>query len=289
MSSSSDSPKAETDRLTEFLGFVFLEILAAPPAYDGWQALKAGTMWKATCLYTVAALPCVAGIVVLSGTWGRTRTNISRWMAGRIYPLASDVRYWMALFLVVFVYLATPILLFQLKSTLVEPTKTPEQTIAISRAPALPVASSTPQPHAMPTLRPTFGWDDLRGPMDAMAIESAFMTLPKPCRVRITIPEEHRNFRAVLARIITYNVHCEILNPEDDSFGAPPNVDVAPTPTPAPGLTIRWNPFKLDAGRVVGVFDAFGLRVAEGHTMPPDMPPDVLLIQIGPGSPWKHP
>src|SRR5713101_6197585 len=54
-------------------------------------------------------------------------------------------------------------------------------------------------PASSPSL--TFGWENLHE-TGAMEIEAIFIALPKPCIVRITIPQEHRNFRAILVRII---------------------------------------------------------------------------------------
>jgi hypothetical protein len=58
---------------------MFLEILAAPPAYYGWQALMLGEMPKATLFYLIAAVPCFAGIAVVSGTWTPPAGLLIRW------------------------------------------------------------------------------------------------------------------------------------------------------------------------------------------------------------------
>jgi hypothetical protein len=155
-------------------------------------------------------------------------------------------------------------------------------------AATVPTVSANPAAAATPALT-TFGWENLHE-TGAMEIEGVFMALPKPCLVRITIPQEHRNFRAILARIISGNPKCTIVNQdEDDRFGGIANADAQPTPTPAPGLTIRWDGDipQAQGEQIARVFDGLGLRVREGHVMPSGSQPTFVLIQIGPGSPWK--
>jgi hypothetical protein len=133
-----DPSKSAKEGVRDFIGFVFLETLASPVATDGWQALKAGEVMKAVLLYGLAAVPCIAGLLVLGGAWNRTRSKIGSWLASWIAPVVSSAFSWFALFIVIFVYFATPLLLGQLKSILTETPSTassvPSTKSSIARA-----------------------------------------------------------------------------------------------------------------------------------------------------------
>jgi hypothetical protein len=89
-------------KLREFLAFLFLEILAAPPAYDGWQALKAGEVMKPLLYYGIAAVPAISGLLVL----GAARTNRGKWLAEWMSPVITDFRWWVIAWSLAFIYLA---------------------------------------------------------------------------------------------------------------------------------------------------------------------------------------
>jgi hypothetical protein len=269
--------KMENDRLAEFLGFVFLEILAAPPAYDGWQAVKIGDLSKGLFFYGIAALPCVAGIIVLSGAWSRTRSKLSRWAAGRIYPVATDVRYWLALFLIVFVYLATPILLLQIKSALVEPTRTQEQTVTASVA-AAPTPDTGPTPYKL-------------SDQFASSLKHDFLSLPRPCVMKVTAPQQLQIVRsqivgqAMNSFVSTVDGYgnwvipaCTIVDYQQDQR---PEL-YGHSDFPAVGIVIHTSDKNLKVREFLAeLFRGQSIPVAGDSTLPPGSPDAVIYIEIG--------
>jgi hypothetical protein len=265
-------PKTElgNDRLAEFLGFVFLEILAAPPAYDGWQALKAGDMKRAFLFYVISAVPCIAGFIVLSGAWARTRSKLSRWATDRIYPIATDFSYWLGLIVIVFVYMATPILLFQLKSAI--PVEEPT-----------PLVNINTRPHER-----AVDWPDFF-PSWSIDLEGRLMHVKQPCILKVTAVPEHLRLRSVLIQIATENGICATVDDSTDANPPVPDIDAPPTPTPPAGLSIRWNKETQPQGEsIAGWFQGVGFIVNRGHVLPLGSQPTEIWIEIGPGFLWQQ-
>ncbi len=291
MSNWPSTPPNNDNRLVEFLGFVFLEILAAPPAYDGWQSVKVGDVSKAILFYGISALPCIAGIVVISGAWSRTRTNLSRWATGRIYPIATDARYWMALFLVIFVYMATPVLLAQLKSTLSErgAQEQPITTLAVAQ-PMPTVKPSAPNSDTRPHQR-AVGWRDFY-PSWPLDLEHRFMGITQPCVLKISAVEEHLDLCDVIKQAATMQVKsetpvCKIVDDEADR--SPRLRDIDMEPPPSSGIAIRWNEAAQPHGdEILYWLENIGFKVHKGSALPPKHEPTEIWIDIGPGVLWKE-
>lgn len=249
---------------------MFLEVLAAPPAYDGWQALKASEIQRALIFYGISAVPCVAGIIVLSGVWARTRSSLSRWVTDQIYPIALDVRYWMALFLIVFVYMATPMLLSQLNR-------------AFPAAQPTPSVNINTRPHERTVDRHDFY------PSWSLDLEGRLMHIKQPCVIKISSAQEHLELRKILVQIATENGTCTTVDDQIDANATVPDIDTPPTPAPPAGLSIRWNRETQPQGEsIAGWFQGVGFIVNRGHALPPGRQPTEIWIEIGAGFLWQN-
>ncbi len=81
---------------------------------------------------------------------------------------------------------------------------------------------------------------------------------------------------------IAGGVSCDV-----DQREEPTDVDKPATPTPARGLTVRWNK-EFGPGRIFKEsLESLGFIVREGHNLPQDASPGLIWIDFGSGSPWK--
>jgi hypothetical protein len=312
----SNAGAAPDSKLPEFLGFVFLEILAAPPAYDGWQALKAGKVLTAAGLYTVAAVPCVVGILVLSGAWARTRTWLSAWLSDRIGPVARDSRWWMVLFILIFAYIGTPVLIGQLKAELLQS--------AVSLNPVQTVyRTATASPNPNPNQRRELSLSQVLNLAVAFSqvrevFRSVFAAEPnKPihydaeriegCRIFVTSTTSNGDFRGQLEEI-AQQMGCQLQPPPQ------PDADATPIPTPPthPFVVVRairgashgppppGGPFSgagllwrrdiaasRSANILVEALRPLGLDVRRSYKIRPDEDETMIYIELGDHSPWK--
>lgn len=270
IASAEQSSRTGKESLRDFIGFVFLEAIASPMAADAWQAVKADQVRKAVALYGLAALPCIAGLVVLGGTWSLTRSKIGNWLASWIYPVASNAFSWLALFIVIFVYLATPILLIQLKSGLTGS----EMPIRISNGSRLPLWQDTPLNNRGGPM----------GPLYAISLLELFARAA-PCTIRVTAGSDNENLRAEFLWIAQPWHSCDLY--QEPSLKVPLIDQPTPTP-PSAGLIIRYNEKFTSADQIAEYLYESDLNARiSHHGLPKNGPLNLIWIDIGPGSPWK--
>jgi hypothetical protein len=227
----------------------------------------------------------ISGTVIFFGGafWGRLKFRMPERLVTSVETVALDFRYWLALLSVVYLYIATPLLLRQLKSILVEPTIVRGQTIVAPASPAVAVPTPTHVP------RQTANVDDF-GPIQPLDLEGRFMRSKQPCVLKLSAVPEQMNFRSIIAMIATRNSVCTIVDDAADQSPATRDIDLPPTPTPPAGLLIRWNKDTQPQGESVAQwFEGAGFIVNRGHILPPNSAATEIWIDIGPGSPWRNP
>jgi hypothetical protein len=145
--------------------------------------------------------------------------------------------------------------------------------------------------------RPSSPWAGPMGPVFALELVATFNRLPKPCLLKITGPDNP--FVATFRWLLTYGVItsgpagsgpfsnsvCEIA---PDSV-EPPDIDEPNPvkPTTEPGIVVHWNENYAPGKDIAKYLDNSTLRVSVSHRMPKGSPPNLIWIDIGPGSPWK--
>jgi hypothetical protein len=115
-------------------------------------------------------------------------------------------------------------------------------------------------------------------------IEQAFFQIPRPCEAKL-VPSTATNlrFRNILSAIIRVNRACEVVDEQIDQV--PPRIDIDEPAARVSGITVRWRSDFAAGGILFNQLNQY-LRLSEGHRMPENSSPNLILIQIGDG-PWK--
>jgi hypothetical protein len=126
---------------------------------------------------------------------------------------------------------------------------------------------------------------------DSLIIERAFLSVAKPCAVKISASNpETMNARNILAHIIRLNNSCDIFDDRADTEGRSfprPDIDAPPPSAPPNGVIMRWHTNYNDGQKVYETLNGI-LFVTEGHRMPDGSAPNLIWLQAGSGFPWKR-
>jgi hypothetical protein len=131
------------------------------------------------------------------------------------------------------------------------------------------------------------------GPILAVEMVQWFSQLPKPCLVKLTYASDNQNLGRTLDWILSYGDPTKvnggaICDMQPDVL-SPPNIDEPSSPrkTTDPGIVVHWNENFTPGQGIAHFFDADGFNVKVSHRLPPNSPPNLIWLDIGPGSPWK--
>ncbi len=111
-----------------------------------------------------------------------------------------------------------------------------------------------------------------------------------PCKVKITAPEDRGLLRNEIKSFLEHTmVKCEIVDDERDSRpDLYANPYASPTPTSLPnGVTIHRPENSQNGIHLQQALNSTGLKVRPLFAFPPNVPTDVIWIEIGKGSPWQ--
>jgi hypothetical protein len=131
------------------------------------------------------------------------------------------------------------------------------------------------------------------GPILAVEVVQWFSQLPKPCLVKLTYASDNQNLGRTLDWILSYgdptkvnggaicDMHPDVLSP--------PNIDEPSSPrkTTDPGIVVHWNENFTQPKESHISLMPMGFNVKVSHRLPPNSPPNLIWLDIGPGSPWK--
>lgn len=284
---------------------VFIDLFAAPFCYEGSTALMAKQWAKAGIAYAIGAPLALLGLSVA----GVFTTSITKGVADFVYPVASDVRWWIAILLFALFWIGGAETIAKAKAAwwllaiivfvalFPFPSPRPGQVIgylndfgtgAVVSPPSTATAvQSTPTPSHVPRL--TARWGDFSS-IQPLDLEGSLMRGKQPCVLKLSAVQEQMNFRNVIATIATRNSVCTVVDNDADQNPAMRDIDSPPTPTPPAGLSIRWNKDTQPQGESVAQwFEGEGFIVNRGHSLPPNSAPTEIWIDFGPGSPWRAP
>jgi hypothetical protein len=135
--------------------------------------------------------------------------------------------------------------------------------------------------------QPASGHGGPIGPTMALQIVQEFKSLPQPCAVRVTTSADKEPFRSTLIWLLTQQnlgAGCSLWDERST-----PNIDdpAGPKKATAPGVVIHWDLAFKDGERIAHFFDADGMKISISHQMSGHAPPNLIWIDVGPGSPWK--
>ena len=146
--------------------------------------------------------------------------------------------------------------------------------------------TSSPATNPQPWNMPASAQGGPVGPIFAAQFVQLLDGLPKPCLVKVSAPPKSELGRTIawLAQYGGGNGLCTIY--EDDR--GPPNIDEEIVlQTNETGIVIHSHAESVLAKAVAHFFNSSGFNVKISNRMPPRSPPNLLWIDIGPGSPWK--
>jgi hypothetical protein len=170
----------------------------------------------------------------------------------------------------------------------VPPTPTP---ISTESPKAPPAVSPTASPIASPTIVQSWNTPpSARGGPVGPIFAAEFVQwlsdhLPKPCLVKVTAPQ-NSELGNTIRWLVEYGGGkglCAIYSGDS----GPPNVDDPSPQTNEPGIVIHSHADFAPAERIAHFFHSSDFNVRVSYRMPPQSPPNLLWIDIGPGSPWK--
>jgi hypothetical protein len=161
-------------------------------------------------------------------------------------------------------------------------------------SPQIPTREPMPVPSASVQVedwnQPASGHGGPIGPIVTVELVQAFVSLPKPCIIRLTSPpnsELAKTISWILAHgAPTGGEICRV----DDAPPGPPNVDVtssAVEPTKEPGIVVHWDEDFNPGNYIAHLLDSDGFKVSISHRLPANAAQGTIWLDIGPGSPWK--
>ena len=168
-----------------------------------------------------------------------------------------------------------------------------QSTGAEAPAPVLP--SNAVSLEVAPTPTPIAGWNVPAGPKTgpvgpifALEFINAFNRLPKPCTIKITGPRNA--FVSTISSLLEKGgpnggAICDLRNDQSPATagGSEPSME----PTTEPGFVVHWNQDFKPGEDIVHFLTTATLNVRLSHSLPAKSPPNLIWLDIGPGSPWK--
>ncbi len=245
--------------------FIFGECVGLPLSYSGWDHFVNGDLNKAV-LGVGIGLP--VELAAATYHWWK------RWLreSGRSWTQHNAERWWPVGILFLLIYVCGP-------------------TVVRRITPCVNTTSSAPSPIAMRLSRDQVMEADFETYLGSWNIWYELNRVAQtPCRVKITVPEDRGLLRNEIKSFLEHTmVKCEIVDDERDSRpDLYANPYASPTPTAPPnGVTIHRLENSQNGIHLQQALNSTGLKVRPLFAFPPNVPTDVIWIEIGKGSPWQ--
>jgi len=126
------------------------------------------------------------------------------------------------------------------------------------------------------------------GPTTAVQLEKLFSQAPHPCPILVTNAKNTENFANTVRWIVEHGSKCTVRTTFDPPIPSSPRSDQAkPELAKERGIALHWNRDFRFGEEVEYHLRNFGLRLLPtSRQMPPNSEPNLIWIDIGPGSPW---
>lgn len=134
------------------------------------------------------------------------------------------------------------------------------------------------QQKLLPPPQPELMWTD------TVAVQDAFIGLPKPCVAKLTAARETMNSRNILKRLIM--PICEMPDDQRDQQIRIETID-SPRSAPIEGIIVHWDARFEQGARTFAVFRDTFKNVRASNRLPVDSPRHLIWIEVGTGYPWK--
>jgi hypothetical protein len=257
--------KAPTNNLVVF-GFCELWgiLLGLPPGEDLYHG-------QAVTARMLTFLIIGSSFAILGPAWPWVKNRFPRRLSATFVRAATDFRWWMIVVLVGFV---VPTLLNH-RSSSQEVMAIPRQIIDHTPAPSL--SRDQVMEHEF----------DLK--LSGISLAEFLHKIAKPCQYKVTAPlNQYRMLRNNIVNIFhNTNAQCDLIDDARDS-NPEPYIDprfASPTPALPLGVIVHASPNSDNAKNILIVLSNMGLNIRENFAPVPNLPSDIIWIEIG-ASPW---
>jgi hypothetical protein len=93
----------------EFIAAILLAAVVTPFWNEGTKALFDGAYLRMVVAYAIGSIPAIAAILTVANYWPRLRTSAGSWVVNHVgKPLTSDLRWWFAVVVFLFLGISWP-------------------------------------------------------------------------------------------------------------------------------------------------------------------------------------